>query len=162
MSYNFNCRVGINTFKLPLLLLTSKRYGEWHLSRGNRPVGKEESIFVSATHNKSKFLSIISLKFSNLFLTELIFIYEKFMLEGFLFSSSWKTQLILLWSEKRILVGSDLFLCLWESQHTSFNNDLMLLANILVYFLFKCNSLLFKEDSLIKEFSTNMNRFREH
>ena len=123
---------------------------------------EKKSQFLFQQHIPSKFLSIISLKFSNLFLTELIFIYEKFMLEGFLFFSSCKTQLILLWSEKRILVGSDLLLWLWESQHTSFNNDLMLWANILVSFLFKCNSLLFKEDSLIVELSTNMNRFREH
>ena len=123
---------------------------------------EKKSQFLFQQHIPSKFLSIISLKFSNLFLTELIFIYEKFMLEGFLFFSSCKTQLILLWSEKRILVGSDLLLWLWESQHTSFNNDLMLWANILVSFLFKCNSLLFKEDSLIVELSTNMNRFLEH
>ena len=96
----FTCRAEIDAFTWNnnpnLLLLTPERYGEWYPARENWPVGKEESIFVLATHNTSTFPSIISLKFSNLFLIQLIFKYEKFIIEAFLFFNSRKKHSMLL------------------------------------------------------------------
>ena len=58
----------------------------------NCPVGKVESIFVSASISTSTFCEVISLSASNLFLTELMFRHPIMILPMFLILNNFKVD----------------------------------------------------------------------
>ena len=75
----------LNIHKKPTLcFVISRQNGEWYPLSSNCEVGKEPFSLVSAIVKISTLPFIIFLKFSNLFLTELMLRYAKFKWEGLL------------------------------------------------------------------------------
>ena len=107
---------------------------------------EKKSQFMFQPHSTSTFPSIISLRVSNLFLIELI------LKDSCLSAHAKHSQYY--YDKKN---ASQWYQICQRDFEKVYINLFMLLAKILLPFLFKRNLLLFKQNSFIAELSTNMN-----